>query len=136
MVKYYVRCIKTNPEENHFTHLKTYVVSDNGIVGDDGSSFYAYASPLNGGENTVESLNRWFKPCGYEFELVIDFTEETEEAEESVTFKWSKVTCESIAEFLEIYFFQNIRDDECIDNLDYVHDILHVIEDLRNAYRG
>lgn len=142
MVKYYVRCIKTNPKnpnENHFTHLKTYVVTDKGIVSDDGHTFETYMYDFNGGENTVEAINKWFSPCGYEFELVCDFTEEptvTEEAtveSDTITFNWDKSRCKNVAEFLEIYFFQNIRDDEDMDSLWYLHDMLHAIEELKNA---
>ena len=45
----------------------------------------------------------------------------------------SKDDCNNIAEVLEIYFFQNIRDDTGIDNIDYVHSLIHSIEELKKA---
>ena len=50
-----------------------------------------------------------------------------------VTLNIDKHTCRNIAQFLEIYFFQNIRDDEDMDNIDYVHDLIHAIEELRRV---
>ena len=42
-------------------------------------------------------------------------------------------TCENIADILRIYFFQNIRDDVDMDNIDYVHNLIHGIEELEKA---
>ena len=50
-----------------------------------------------------------------------------------ITLNIEKHTCANIAEFLELYFFQNIRDDEDMDNIGYVHDLLHSIEELKRA---
>lgn len=44
--------------------------------------------------------------------------------------------CENVADMMEIYFFQNIRDDESMDNLDYVRSLLRVIDELRKASKG
>ena len=51
----------------------------------------------------------------------------------AVTVNISKDDCENIAEFLEIYFFQNIRDDTDLDNIEYVHSLIHAIEELRKV---
>ena len=51
----------------------------------------------------------------------------------AVTVNISKDDCLNVADFLEIYFFQNIRDDEDMDNIDYVHGLIHAIKELRNA---
>lgn len=45
----------------------------------------------------------------------------------------SKSTCSHIAEILELYFFQNIRDDPDMDNIEYVHDIIHAIHELKRV---
>ena len=50
-----------------------------------------------------------------------------------VTLNIDKHTCRNIAQFLELYFFQNIRDAEDMDNIDYVHELLHAIEELRRV---
>ena len=39
--------------------------------------------------------------------------------------------CEPLADFIELYFFQNIRDDESVDNIEYVHKLIHAIEELK-----
>lgn len=44
-----------------------------------------------------------------------------------------KDTCGEIAAILEIYFFQNIRDDPDIDNIEYVHEIIHAIHELNRV---
>ena len=53
-----------------------------------------------------------------------------------VTLNIEKSTCENIADFLELYFFQNIRDDEYIDNIEYVHDLIHAIGELKRVANG
>ena len=50
-----------------------------------------------------------------------------------VTLNIDKHTCENIADFLELYFFQNIREDEDMDNIEYVHDLIHAIGELRRV---
>lgn len=45
----------------------------------------------------------------------------------------TKETCQNIVDFLEIYFFQNIRDDVYMDNIEYVHDLIHAIEELKRV---
>ena len=53
-----------------------------------------------------------------------------------VTLNIDKATCKNIAEFLEIYFFQNIRDDVDIDNIEYVHGLIHAIDELKRVSKG
>jgi hypothetical protein len=53
-----------------------------------------------------------------------------------VSLALSKEDCKNIAEFLEIYFFQNIRDDEDMDNLEYVRSLLHCIDELKRVSKG
>ena len=48
-----------------------------------------------------------------------------------VTLNIDKETCGNIADFLEIYFFLNIREDTDIDNIEYVHSLIHAIDELR-----
>lgn len=50
-----------------------------------------------------------------------------------VTLDIDKHTCKNIADFLELYFFQNIREDEDMDNIAYVHDLIHAIEELKRV---
>lgn len=50
-----------------------------------------------------------------------------------VTLNISKDTCRNIADFLDIYFFQNIRDDEAMDNIEYLHDLIHAIHELNRV---
>ena len=50
-----------------------------------------------------------------------------------VTLNIDRKTCENIADFLELYFFQNIRDDVDMDNIEYVHDLLHAIDELKRV---
>jgi hypothetical protein len=45
----------------------------------------------------------------------------------------SKETCGNIADILELYFFQNIRDDPDMDNIEYVHNIIHAINELNHV---
>ena len=41
--------------------------------------------------------------------------------------------CKVAAEFIEIYFFQNIRDDPDIDNIEYVRSLLRTIDELNRV---
>ena len=41
--------------------------------------------------------------------------------------------CKFAAEFIEMYFFQNIRDDPDIDNIEYVRSLLHTLDELNRA---
>ena len=41
--------------------------------------------------------------------------------------------CENAAELMECYFFQNLRDDENIDNLEYVKSLLKTIDELKRV---
>lgn len=50
-----------------------------------------------------------------------------------VELNMSKETCGNIADCLEIYFFQNIRDDIDMDNIEYVHDLIHAIKELHRV---
>lgn len=50
-----------------------------------------------------------------------------------VTLNISKSTCENVAEILELYFFKNIREDVDIDNIEYVHDLIHAIDELNRV---
>lgn len=45
----------------------------------------------------------------------------------------SKSQCENVAEFIEMYLFQAIRDDPDIDNLEYLRDMLDAEKALRKA---
>lgn len=45
-----------------------------------------------------------------------------------------KDTCCSIAEFLELYFFQNIRDDEDMDNIE--RSLINVTDELKRVSKG
>ena len=44
-----------------------------------------------------------------------------------------KTDCENVVDFIERYFFQNIRDDEDIDNIEYVRSLLKCLDELRAA---
>lgn len=41
--------------------------------------------------------------------------------------------CKFAAEFIEMYFFQNIRDDPDIDNIEYVRSLLHTLDELNRV---
>lgn len=45
-----------------------------------------------------------------------------------VTLNIDKETCGNIADFLELYFFQNIRDDTDMDNIEYVRSLINAID--------
>lgn len=53
-----------------------------------------------------------------------------------VTLNFDKATCKNIADFLEIYFFQNIRDDEDIDNIEYVRSLINAIDELNRIAKS
>lgn len=53
-----------------------------------------------------------------------------------VTLNIDKYTCRNIADFLEIYFFQNIRDDEDMDNIEYVRSLITAIDELRRVSKS
>ena len=50
-----------------------------------------------------------------------------------VSLNITEFDCANIADFLELYFFQNIRDDDNIDNLGYVRSLLNSIDELRRV---
>ena len=39
----------------------------------------------------------------------------------------------NLAEFIEMYFFQNIREDEDMDNIEYIRSLLKCLDELRAA---
>ena len=41
-----------------------------------------------------------------------------------------KEDAKNLAEFIEIYFFQNIRDDEDMDNIEYIRSLLKCLDEL------
>ena len=50
-----------------------------------------------------------------------------------VTLNINKDDCKNIADFLEIYFFQNIRDDVDMDNIEYVRGLINAIDELKRV---
>ena len=50
-----------------------------------------------------------------------------------VSLNIDRYDCTNAAKFIEIYFFQNIRDDEDMDNLEYLRSLLRVIDELKRA---
>ena len=50
-----------------------------------------------------------------------------------VTLNIDKSTCGNIADFMEIYFFQNIRDDPDMDNIEYVRGLINAIDEFRRV---
>lgn len=44
-----------------------------------------------------------------------------------------KEDCENAAILMEVYFFQNIRDDPDIDNIEWARSILHTIDELNRV---
>lgn len=50
-----------------------------------------------------------------------------------VTLNIDKGTCKNIAEFLEIYFFLNIRESEDMDNIEYVRSLINAIDELKRV---
>lgn len=45
----------------------------------------------------------------------------------------NKGDCRNLADILEAYFFQNLRDDESIDNIDYVRSVIKGIDELKRV---
>ena len=50
-----------------------------------------------------------------------------------ITLNIDKADAENAANFIECYFFQNIRDDEDIDNIEYVRSLLRCLDELNAA---
>ena len=44
-----------------------------------------------------------------------------------------KEDAKNLAEFIEIYFFQNIRDDEDMDNIEYIRSLLRCLDELKRV---
>ena len=44
-----------------------------------------------------------------------------------------KKDCKNAAELMEMYFFQNIRDDEEMDNIEYIRSLLNMIDELKRV---
>lgn len=44
-----------------------------------------------------------------------------------------KEDAKNLAEFIEIYFFQNIRDDEDMDNIEYIRGLLRCLDELERV---
>lgn len=41
--------------------------------------------------------------------------------------------CKNLADMVEIYFFANIRDDDELDNIEYVRSILRGLDELKRV---
>ena len=52
-----------------------------------------------------------------------------------VELNFDKETCKNVADFLELYFFQNIRDDPDMDNIEYVRSLINAIDELKRVYK-
>lgn len=50
-----------------------------------------------------------------------------------VELNFDRDTCKNVADFLELYFFQNIRDCEDMDNIEYVRSLINAIDELRRV---
>lgn len=50
-----------------------------------------------------------------------------------VTLNLDADDCKNLADMIEIYFFANIRDDEDMDNIDYLRSMLRGLDELRSA---
>lgn len=48
----------------------------------------------------------------------------------------TKSQCTNICELIELYFFAEIRDDDSIDNMDWVYDIATSWHTLKEAGKG
>ena len=48
----------------------------------------------------------------------------------------TKTQCKNVAEFIEMYLFHAIREDDEMDNLEYLRDMLNAEETLRKAAKG
>lgn len=44
-----------------------------------------------------------------------------------------KEDAKNLAEFIEIYFFQNIRDNEDMDNIEYIRSLLKCLDELERV---
>ena len=44
-----------------------------------------------------------------------------------------KEDARNLAEFIEIYFFQNIRDNEDMDNIEYIRGLLRCLDELHRV---
>lgn len=44
-----------------------------------------------------------------------------------------KEDARNLAEFIEIYFFQNIRDNEDMDNIEYIRSLLKCLDELERV---
>nr|DAQ95519.1 MAG TPA: hypothetical protein [Caudoviricetes sp.] len=44
-----------------------------------------------------------------------------------------KEDARNLAGFIEIYFFQNIRDDEDMDNIEYIRGLLRCLDELHRV---
>ena len=53
-----------------------------------------------------------------------------------VTLNITKNDCRNVAEFLEIYFFQNIRDDPDMDSIEYVRGLITTIDELKRVSKS
>ena len=45
----------------------------------------------------------------------------------------NKEDARNLAEFIEIYFFQNIRDNEDMDNIEYIRSLLRCLDELERV---
>lgn len=45
----------------------------------------------------------------------------------------NKEDAKILAEFIEIYFFQNIRDNEDMDNIEYIRSLLKCLDELERV---
>lgn len=50
-----------------------------------------------------------------------------------ITLNMSKADCKNVADFLELYFFQNLHDDPDIDNIEYIRSLLNSMDELNKA---
>lgn len=50
-----------------------------------------------------------------------------------VVLNLSKNDCDAVADFIECYFFQSIREDENYDNIDYAYSLLKAMHELRRV---
>jgi hypothetical protein len=45
----------------------------------------------------------------------------------------NKEDARNLEEFIEIYFFQNIRDNEDMDNIEYIRSLLRCLDELKRV---
>lgn len=48
-----------------------------------------------------------------------------------ITLDITPADCRNAAELIELYFFQNIRDDTDIDEIDYIRSLIKVLDELK-----